>query len=353
MTSKTMRVAVALMGVLALNACKRNEAVPDANSRVPTTSTAAAIAPSAAPAARIPAPAVQPFDLQSVPVSTATPPPFPYVDRPKDTDAYHSEDKPFDRIYVLAGGELRAVEGRVAQRWFPPSVVNMSLLEAWRNYETAFRAMGAVRVDKVDPTDPQFIARNGGDGEAILKRLRLPNVPTRDDLGEGIPAYAQYLLRTPEKNIWLSFSVFDNGNNVSLTTVEEKAMEQRVTLVSAEGMASALDQEGHIALYLNFDTDSDAMRDDSKPAVDEIARLLRANPNLKLKVEGHTDSSGDAGHNRELSRRRAESVVHAVRAQGIDGKRLQAAGLGADKPLADNATDDGRALNRRVELVKA
>jgi OmpA-OmpF porin, OOP family len=181
----------------------------------------------------------------------------------------------------------------------------------------------------------------------------LPNLPSADEVPEDVPVYAQYLLRTADRNIWLSFSIFDNGNNVSLMALEEQPMQQSVGFIKADAMASALGKDGHVALYLNFDTDSDVIRPDSKPIVEEIATLLRTDAKLKLKVEGHTDNSGEAAHNRELSRQRAESVVRAVVGTGIDGARLQAAGMGADKPLADNATEEGRARNRRVELIKA
>jgi OOP family OmpA-OmpF porin len=353
MVTRTTHVTAAVfVALLSLSACKRREATTTAEA---TQAPPAAVAPPAA-APATPAgetasnSAVKPFDLQSVPVSTAQVPPFPYVDRPKGTEGYHNEEQPFDRIYVIAGAELRSVEGHYQQRWFPPRTVKMSLLEAYRNYDNAFRALGAVRVDAADPADPAFVGRNGGK-DALLKRLRLPNLPR--DLPEGVPVYAQYLLRTADRNIWLSFSVFDDGNNVSVMTLEEKPMQQSVAFVKADEMASALGKDGHIALYLNFDTDSDAIRADSKPVVEEIAKLLKADPQLKLKVEGHTDNSGEAAHNRELSRQRAESVVRAVAGLGIDGKRLQASGVGADKPVADNASEEGRARNRRVELVKA
>lgn len=359
--TKMMNVTAAvLIALLSLTGCKRKEPTPVAATPAPaSTPVAGAAHAGAAPSSASPASSAdtaanaaptKPFDPQSVPVSNAKIPPFPYVSRPEGADDYHSEEQKFDRLYIIAGNELRPVEGHYQQRWIPLGVVKMSPLEAFRNYDNAFRALGAVRVDTANPADPAFLARNGGK-EAVLKRLRLPNVPT--DLPEGVPVYAQYLLRTPDRNIWLSFSMFDDGNNVSLMTLAEQPMEQRVTLIKADQMASALGKDGHVALYLNFDTDSNVIRPDSKPVVDEIAKLLRTDVQLKLKVEGHTDSSGDAAHNRELSRQRAESVVRAVVDLGIDGKRLQAAGLGADKPLADNGTEEGRARNRRVELVKA
>lgn len=358
MTKPKHITAALLAALLALSACKREEAppaqgapaAPSAGSAVENANNSANHSANSGADNTASTRAARPFDLHSVPVSRAQVPPFPYVDRPKGAEGYHNEEQQFDRIHVIAGEELRAVEGHYQQRWFPPSAVKMSLLEAYRNYDNAFRALGAVRVDAVQPEDQAFLERNGGK-DAILKRLRLPNVPR--DLPEGVPVYAQYLLRTPDRNIWLSFSVFDDGNNVSLMTLEEKPMQQSVALIKASEMASALGKDGHIALYLNFDTDSHAVHPDSTPLVQEIAALLRADPRLTLKVEGHTDNSGDAAHNRDLSRRRAESVVRAVTALGIEGTRLQATGLGADKPLADNKNEEGRARNRRVELVRA
>jgi outer membrane protein OmpA-like peptidoglycan-associated protein len=80
--------------------------------------------------------------------------------------------------------------------------------------------------------------------------------------------------------------------------------------------------------------------------------LLNANPDLKLTVEGHTDNVGSPAHNQTLSQGRANAVVGALMAQGIDLGRLQPKGFGQAKPIADNATEGGRAKNRRVELVK-
>jgi outer membrane protein OmpA-like peptidoglycan-associated protein len=102
-----------------------------------------------------------------------------------------------------------------------------------------------------------------------------------------------------------------------------------------------------------FDTDSDRIKPESAPAIKQIARLLETNPALKLLIEGHTDSVGDASHNLDLSKRRAESVRAALVGQfAIDAARLSAAGLGAGKPVEANDTPQGRAQNRRVELVR-
>jgi OOP family OmpA-OmpF porin len=102
-----------------------------------------------------------------------------------------------------------------------------------------------------------------------------------------------------------------------------------------------------------FDTDSDRLKPDSAPVIQVIARGLETNPNLRLLIEGHTDSVGNAAHNLELSKRRADAVKSVLVTQfKVDAARLTTAGLGATKPAGSNDTPLGRAQNRRVELVK-
>jgi OOP family OmpA-OmpF porin len=102
-----------------------------------------------------------------------------------------------------------------------------------------------------------------------------------------------------------------------------------------------------------FDTDSDRLKPESAPVIQLIARGLETNPNLKLLIEGHTDSVGNADHNMDLSRRRAEAVKSVLVSQfNTDPARLSTAGLGATKPIDSNDTPQGRSQNRRVELVK-
>ncbi|HLK48593.1 MAG TPA: OmpA family protein [Bryobacteraceae bacterium] len=102
-----------------------------------------------------------------------------------------------------------------------------------------------------------------------------------------------------------------------------------------------------------FDTNSDCLKPESAPVIQAVAKGLEANPNLKLLIEGHTDSAGAAAHNLDLSKRRAEAVKTVLVSQfKIDATRLSTAGLGATKPIDTNDTPQGRSQNRRVEFVK-
>jgi outer membrane protein OmpA-like peptidoglycan-associated protein len=101
-----------------------------------------------------------------------------------------------------------------------------------------------------------------------------------------------------------------------------------------------------------FDTDAATIRAVSHAVLDEVASLLAAETSWKLLVEGHTDAQGDVAHNQRLSESRAAAVRDELIRRGVDAARLRAAGYGATRPVGDNATEIGRALNRRVELVR-
>jgi outer membrane protein OmpA-like peptidoglycan-associated protein len=148
---------------------------------------------------------------------------------------------------------------------------------------------------------------------------------------------------------WVEVVPFNDGNDYYLTLVVKEAMKQDVT---GRDMFEALKREGHIALYINFDTGKSTIKPESKAIINQIVEMMKANPDLKVSVEGHTDNVGNPKSNKTLSDERAKAVVAAIVAQGVDGKRLSAAGHGQDKPIVDNKTEEGRAKNRRVELVK-
>lgn len=280
--------------------------------------------------------APQPVDIGILPVSSAALPPFPYLPYPPGLHEAQQSTKRanFDAVQVIVGKQVRTVEGRVEMRSFANRDADMSETALRRNYEAAVKGLGGVKVNAAVPDDPALQGADQG-------KLRFPG---------GSMSYDSYLIRTPEKNVWLVLMFSDRDTR--LLAVEEKAMNQTVTLVTADDMRKELAAKGKVTLYINFDTDKATIRPDGKPAVDEITKLLKADSQLKLAVEGHTDDTGNAAHNQALSAQRADAVVQSLVKDGIDAKRLRAAGHGATQPLADNKDEAGRAKNRRVELIK-
>jgi OOP family OmpA-OmpF porin len=123
---------------------------------------------------------------------------------------------------------------------------------------------------------------------------------------------------------------------------------------SAPDFSSMINSTGkYITHGINFDTDSDVLKPESAAVIKQVASGLNKNPNLKLEIDGYTDSVGNAAHNLDLSKRRAQSVMAVLVSQfSIDPSRLTANGFGAAKPIGSNDTPDGRANNRRVEFIK-
>jgi len=118
-------------------------------------------------------------------------------------------------------------------------------------------------------------------------------------------------------------------------------------------LTKTLSSTGRARVYgILFDLDSATIRPESKPVLDEVVASLKAEPTWQLTIEGHTDATGSAEHNRVLSQQRADAVKAHLVAAGIDAGRLKTAGFGASQPVADNATELGRSQNRRVELVR-
>ncbi|NYT36259.1 DUF4892 domain-containing protein [Allopusillimonas soli] len=144
-----------------------------------------------------------------------------------------------------------------------------------------------------------------------------------------------------------------NRSLIQVDVMELKPMENRMVVLQAEELGGDLASEGRVALYgILFDVDKDIMRADSKPQLEEIAELLKSNPSLRVLIVGHTDAQGGLEYNHDLSMRRAHSIVRALTQDyGIKAGRMTPLGVGMASPIASNRTEQGRAKNRRVELV--
>ena len=155
------------------------------------------------------------------------------------------------------------------------------------------------------------------------------------------------------KNIWLEIYVSNSGERYELYVIEEAAMEQKVEFTAAE-LAKMLNETGSVALHnILFDTGKATLRPESTSTLAAIGDLLKTDPALRLEIQGHTDNVGAAAANLKLSQERAASVkTHLVQTYGVDAGRLTTTGFGDTRPVGDNHTEEGRASNRRVELVK-
>jgi OOP family OmpA-OmpF porin len=155
------------------------------------------------------------------------------------------------------------------------------------------------------------------------------------------------------RETWIEVWASDDGSDYRLTIVERTIMEQEV-VADPEAMADDIKRTGHVAIYgIYFDFDSYVIKPESEPTLKVISELLKKNTSLKVYVVGHTDMTGKFEYNMELSSKRAEAVLKTlVNKYGILASRLKAKGVGPLCPVSTNKTEDGRKLNRRVELVE-
>jgi len=170
--------------------------------------------------------------------------------------------------------------------------------------------------------------------------------------------YVSAKLARPEDDVYVSLLIDDQGpdsrTNAELYVIEVKPMESDLITVDAASLANDIHRTGHASVYgIYFDTGKADIKPASDATMKEIAKLLQGDGMLKLYVVGHTDNQGTLDMNMDLSRRRADAVLAALTSKyAVPAGRLRAYGCGPYSPVASNDREDGRAKNRRVELVK-
>ena len=333
---------------LAMAGCSKKE-----DAQPLTNAPAAAVAPAPTPSAAPTAVAARGFDPATAPQGTAPTGAFPYfgllagyalMTRKKITTA-SSDRTSMTPITTITSSSTAPSSSPSRGGSGPVEAVGTgrSFFEAQKNYEKLIHDLGGVTVwegggQAMDDLHLDYAERrhrdryNGGNAEKM-----------------GI-----YMVRTPTNQIWVEVyqTSDEHPDNYWLTIVETKALDVSAKLVPAAALKQALDSAGHVALYVNFATDQTAVLPTSQPMLAEVVKLLVADPALKLTIEGHTDNAGTPPHNQTLSQGRANAVMGMLIAQGIDPARLAAKGLGQTRPIADNGAEEGRAKNRRVELVR-
>jgi OmpA-OmpF porin, OOP family len=272
---------------------------------------------------------------------------LPFMRAPVDYGALLERNATDDR----SGPEWLKLQGRATEiRYQIPS--GRSSLEVLTNYELALKAKGFATVYSC--ADKSCFTGNLQDLYLLGDLLDPTNGISTAYSGHG--RYLVAKLERPEGHIYVSVLAGEaNDDAVAFVRVlEAKSMEtDNITFVKAKELESGLEKAGSVNLYgIQFDFDKDAVKAESKPTLDEIGKLLNGKPGLRIKIVGHTDNKGTDAYNLDLSSRRAANVAAAlVGGYGIDPARLTSEGAGLSRPLASNDTENGRAKNRRVELV--
>jgi outer membrane protein OmpA-like peptidoglycan-associated protein len=258
----------------------------------------------------------------------------------KDFDATRLQTAPFSD--GQATGDMRP-EGRVTRIAYRTGP-GPSILEVFRNFETQLKEAGFEMLLSCAVDDCGGIPFS-----EALDVLPIPLMWV-----DGF-TYRYYAGRKASdgRETFATVLVSQNNDAITAQLVVTEVGEIADKMIDAAAMAKGLGETGHIALYgIYFDTDRAELKPESRPTLDEIASLLQGQPDMKVIIVGHTDSQGGYDYNMDLSKRRAAAVAaELAAAYQIPAERLQTAGVGYLAPVGSNASDSGRALNRRVELV--
>lgn len=235
---------------------------------------------------------------------------------------YRCEDIQFDKFeFQVSSSKKESVEGHYLSiiYYLNENAQTPSGIQIMRNYTNAIKKIGGQVIYEFE---------DGGIQYSIMKLVK-----------NGMEVWAQ---------------VNGGGNGMySVNIIEKEAMNQDV-VADASSLANSIKETGKVAVYgIYFDSGKATLKPESQPALQEISKLLGADPGLKLYVVGHTDNSGTLDVNMKLSMDRALAVVNSLVSQfTVNATRLKACGDGPTAPVASNDNEEGKALNRRVELVK-
>jgi len=264
---------------------------------------------------------------------------------------YESQD--FDE-YVFFTGPVKGrddrshaekLEGRLMHIAYR-AAAETSLADVFRNFRQRLEGEGFNIIFSCSQRDC-----GGTDLAYAIRKLPLPKM-------EVDPFNYRYLAaRRVAEGQQVSVALIISADTKKQARIQVTVLESgefKDKMIDAKQMAADLGESGHIALYgIYFDTDKAVVKPDSWPTLEQIAKLLNGQPGLRVILVGHTDNQGGYEYNMQLSTRRARAVAEALTTKfGVAAGRLRAAGVGYLAPVASNAAEAGRALNRRVELVQ-
>jgi OmpA-OmpF porin, OOP family len=271
---------------------------------------------------------------------------FPFVTAPQGLIIYNEKNGltdifDYETMENFTGSKIITTEGKLGIIYFSENF-NQKLFD--KSFYDYFDKIGAKQLYKGNfPEDEKLreqLAKNMWNGKVSSYGLqRQSNTP-----------FAVYAFKNNSQKYILNIQSNSAQGNVFI--MELKDFEQTIKKYSAAEMKNEIDKTGKAILNINFDTDKATIKADGQPIIVEILALLNANSNFKLSIEGHTDNSGTPEHNKQLSIDRANTVMNSLVSSGIDKNRLKATGFGSEKSISANDTEENKAKNRRVELVK-
>lgn len=278
------------------------------------------------------------------------------------TSSYKSFDLP-NKVRVYQEPPLH-LEGAHTTIWYE-AAGDATALEIARNYEAELESAGFELLynSSNDPTVARWPVGYLWPFDRNINSRRRHHIFTNADQ-RRVRALTAKRVRPDGSSIYVAVTAVEWGSDdpgswakrgayVALDVIEPKTMQQNMVRVTAEQMSTAITTTGRATLYgILFDTNKAEIKPESQPALEEIARLLKSQPSMRLHIVGHTDSIGRLDANLVLSKKRAEAVLEALRANhGIAAQRLTANGVASLAPVSTNTNEEGRAKNRRVELV--
>ncbi len=281
----------------------------------------------------------------------------PLISRYPGSYINHYVTKEFDEFTLPLGkltGEKFAksqqLEGKITRIVYV-APAGRSVLEVYRNYQSALKKAG---FDTLYTCGPQDCSASGSSNGRVYGSGEYDSYWGPDHAIH----YTAAKLARPEGDVYVSLMIDDQGGNfranIELYVIEVKPMESDLITVDAASLANDINRTGHASVYgIYFDTGKADVKPESDATMKEIAKLLQGDSKLKLYVVGHTDNQGTLDMNMDLSRRRADAVLAALTTKyAVTAGRLRSYGCGPYSPVASNDSEDGRAKNRRVELVK-
>lgn len=282
---------------------------------------------------------------------------------PKQDEYFYSTGK--SREFGKAnpfGADSQKIEGLVSRWTYLIPNPERTAYEVFSNYKSEFAKMGLEIVYAPEQDQDGWFGPTYSTWEERAKIGQILEYNEADERylvartpGENRSYYVLFVTSYADGVIphHLTGTIQKQMPLVQLDIITPGQVEDKMALVKAEEMELKISTEGGIALYgILFDFNKDTLKPESTPTLEQIARLLKDQPALKLYVVGHTDQVGSLDFNRDLSERRANSVVRELTSvYQIPSGRLASAGVAFLAPVATNATDEGRAKNRRVALV--